>query len=109
MTSRCIAYKQSRCLIEVTTPPPNLDGPHVAHVYLVDHGDEGDIVRPLVDLDDHPLAMLGSSASMAIRSARRVLRRLFGAPLAVLRPCGLGSASLGLPVRIADPVPDTSR
>jgi hypothetical protein len=91
-------------LIEVATAN-SPDASHVAHLYLVDHADQGEIVRLLVDLEGHPLSLLGTSAAMAIRAARRYLRRLFGA-LVVLQQCDLGDAAVGRPVIVAEPTPE---
>lgn len=105
MTSRFITYARARCLIEVATAD-SPDAPHVAHLYLVDRADQGEIVRPLLDLEGHPLSLLGTSAAMATRAARRYLRRLFGAPLVVLEQCGLADATVGRPVIVAEPTPE---
>jgi hypothetical protein len=107
MTSRCITYQRGRCLIEVATAD-SPDAPHVAHLYLVERADEGEVVRPLLDLEGHPLSLLGTSAAMAIRGARRYLRRIFGAPLAVLQQSGLAGAAVGRPVTVAEPTPERS-
>src|SRR5579862_5947568 len=104
MTSRFITYERGRCLIEVATAEVP-DAPHVAHLYLVDKADQGEVVRPLVDLEGQALSLLGSSTAMAIRASRRYLRRLFGTPLAVLRQCGLAEAAVGRPVIVAEPMP----
>jgi hypothetical protein len=109
MTSRCITYKRGRCLIEAIATETAPNGLHVARVYFVDHADEGDIVRPIIDLEGRPLSLLGPTAAMAMRAARKYLQRLFGAPEAVLRHCSLESASLGPPVTIADFTPDPTR
>jgi hypothetical protein len=104
MTSRCITYERGRCLIEVATAD-SPGAPHVAHLYLVDRADEGEVVRPLIDLEGHPLSLLGTSAAMAIRAARRYLRLIFGAPL-MLQPCALADAAMGRPVIVAEPTPE---
>ena len=109
MTSRCISYKGARCLIEEFATEPTPDALHMARVYFVDHAEEGDIVRPLIDLEGRPLSILGTSAATATRAARQGLQRLFGTPEAVLGPCDLGSAALGPPVTVADWEPDAIR
>jgi hypothetical protein len=109
MTSRCITYKQARCLIEAVPTSSTPDAVHVARVYFVDHADEGDIVRPMIDLEGRQLSILGTSAATATRAARKFLQRLFGAPEAVLRQCGLSSAAIGPPVTVADSEPDAIR
>jgi len=109
MTRQCITYKRGRCLIEafaIESPP---DVVHLARVYFVDHGEAGDIVRPIIDLEGRPLSILGTSAAAATRAARKYLQRLFGAPAAVLRPCDLGSATFGPPVTVADSGLDATR
>jgi hypothetical protein len=108
MTSRCITYKRGRCLIEAIATDATPNALHVARVYFVDHADEGDVVRPIIDLEGRPLSILGTSATMAMRAARKYLQRLFGAPEGVFRHCGLGSAALGSPVTIADFSPSTT-
>jgi hypothetical protein len=109
MTSRCISYRGGRCLIEAFATEATPDALHVARVYFVDHAEEGDIVRPIIDLEGRPLSILGTSAAAATRAARKYLQRLFGAPEAVLRPCDLGSATLGPPVTVVDSDPDAIR
>jgi hypothetical protein len=106
MTSRFITYERGRCLIEEVATADFPNAPHVAHLYLVDRADEGEIVRPLVDLEGHPLSLLGTSAASAIRAARWYLRRLFGTPLVVLQQCGLADAAVGRPVIVAEPTPE---
>ena len=109
MTSRCITYKGGRCLIEAFATEATPDALHMARVYFVDHAEEGDLVRPIIDLKGRPLSILGTSAAAATRAARKYLQRLFGAPEAVLRQCDLGSATLGPPVTVADSELDTIR
>lgn len=109
MTSRCIAYKGGRCLIEAVATEATPDALHVAHVYFVDRAEEGDIVRPIIDLEGRRLSILGTSAAGARRAARKYLQRLFGAPEAILRQCDLGSAAIGPPVTVADYEPDAIR
>jgi hypothetical protein len=109
MTSRWITYKRVRCLIEAVPTESAPDALHVARVYFVDHAEEGDIVRPIIDLEGRQFSILGTSAATATRAARKYLQRLFGAPEAVLRQCGLGSAALGPPVTVADFEPDAIR
>ena len=109
MTSRCITYKGGRCLIEAFATEATPDALHVARVYFVDRAEEGDIVRPIIDLEGRPLSILGTSAAAATRAARKYLQRLFGAPAAVFDPCDLGSAALGPPVTVADSEPDAIR
>jgi hypothetical protein len=106
MTSRCITYRGGRCLIEAFATEATPDALHVARVYFVDRADEGDIVRPIIDLQGRPLSILGTSAAAATRAARKYLQRLFGAPEAVFDQCDLGSAALGPPVTVADGEPD---
>jgi len=108
MTSRCITYKGGRCLIEAFATEARPDAVHVARVYFVDRAEQGDIVRPLVDLEGRPLSILGTSAATSIRAARKYLQRLFGAPEA-MRQCDLASAALGPPVTVADSEPDAIR
>jgi hypothetical protein len=108
MMSRCITYKRARCLIEAIATESRPDALHVARVYFVDHAKEGDIVRPIIDLDGRPLSILGKSAATATRAARKYLQRLFGAPEAILRQCNLSSATLGPPVTVADWEPDAN-
>jgi hypothetical protein len=108
MTSRCITYRGGHCLIEAFATDATPDAVHVARVYFVDHAEEGDIVRPIIDLKGRPLSILGTSATTAIRAARKYLQRLFGAPEPVLRPCDLGSAAHGPPVAV-DVEPDAIR
>jgi len=109
MMSRCITYKRAQCLIEAIATESTPDALHVARVYFVDHAEEGDIVRPIIDLEGRPLSILGTSAATATRAARKYLQRLFGAPEAVFRQCDLGSAALGPPVTVADFEPDAIR
>ena len=109
MTSRCIAYKRGLCLIEAIATEATPDALHVARLYFVDRADEGDIVRPIIDLEGRPLSILGTSARAATHAARKYLQRLFGAPEAILRHCDLGSAALGPPVTVADSEPDAIR
>jgi hypothetical protein len=109
MTSRCITYKGGRCLIEAFATELRPDAVHVARVYFVDHAEEGDIVRPIIDLQGRPLSILGTSAVAATRAARKYLQRLFGAPEAILRQCDLANASLGPPVTVADFAPEAIR
>jgi len=109
MTSRCITYRGGRCLIEAFATELTPGAVHVARVYFVDHAEEGDIVRPIIDLQGRPLSILGTSAAAAIRAARKYLQRLFGAPEALSRQCDLGGAALGPPVTVADWEPDAIR
>jgi hypothetical protein len=102
LTIRCITYKGGRCLIEAFATELAPGAVHVARVYFVDHADEGDIVRPIVDLEGRPLSILGTSAAAATHAARKYLQRLFGAPEALSRHCDLGRATLGPPVTVAD-------
>lgn len=109
MTSRCIAYRGGRCLIEAVATEATPDALHVARIYFVDHAEEGDIVRPIIDLEGRPLSILGTSAAAATRAARKYLQRLFGAPEAVFRQSDFGGVAIGPPVTVADSGPDTIR
>jgi hypothetical protein len=102
MTSRCMTYNEGGCLIEAFATDATPGALHVARLYFVDRAEEGAIVRPIIDLDGRPLSIFGTSAAAATRAARKYLRKLFGAPDAVLRQCGLGNAALGAPVTVAD-------
>jgi hypothetical protein len=108
MASRCIKmdYEQAHCLIEVTREPEAATPTHVAHVYFVDPVDNGDVVRPMVDLYGHRLRVEEESATAAAHSAARYLEILFGRQQSPGENCELMGATVGPPVVISDLTPD---
>src|SRR5262245_48433766 len=101
MSCQQVGFALANCVVEIVPEPGDpKNKAYTALLSLVEN--DGAVIRPLVREDGHRVRIRAASEPLALYSAISYLCARFGAVRRPEQPCSYGSATVGLPVAIAD-------